>query len=861
MADDNIYDTLPAESPPAAPSSPPAGDSNIYDVMPAVAAQPEAPTSPRQLFDYANQPPLVDQASSAFTDIWPETKQAASDAISSVASNLNPFSDERHATYARQAAAPTFLGGLKEEIGQLGSTGSGIVSIAGVPGALATGPSRSIGGHFVSAVEGIPYEDAKGQVDTAMEGLAPGRGGIRPSPIPPTKPVTGPLGVTQSVGQATQDLSAIQLEQAAGRGVLGDNSLAIAKAFNDQQAGQVAAAREGVGNQFDANGITYADNPQQAGQLASQGIQAAKNSAKGTVDNLYDTARNLPGEIHSGVFENIGSKIKNDLTNPSGGQKQVIVDEDTKEASKAIKYLDDRVSNLRITNAADPAGPPNPQNIVGVNLAGVDQWRKHLSTLRDNAFGRGDLTDGRAMQAIMNSFDRHVDAAVNSSAFTGSPTAAQAWNNARAAHAQYRSNFFDQGTGDAIGKAMEKIAGTRNAPPATPNDVADIMYGATGTNPSSVNVGVVNRVRDILGPNSPEWSGIKQGLFSRIVEPASAGNPPLSSAQIAKRANDFLTGNGKEMADAVYSPAEKQLVQSYADLHKSMIVPQAGAQWSNNASFIRQAADKVGMYVGAIIGGRVLGNTVPLLGEAAGAYVGKQIGKIGEFSDARKVARQMPLVADQMAKYNKALGAYNKANTPISAAGLGFAKTNLTSTLGKMGINMDGDGAPSRAAGGRVVVSGVNPRPTEAQKKAGNYAKGHVRVHGLDITVENAKGSHRSGIGPDGKTWKTKMPAHYGYVKGTVGADKDHVDVYLGPHHRSSRVFVIDQKNAQTGEFDEHKAFVGFANRHYVEKTYHAAFSDGKGAKRFGALTEMPLADFKKWLEHGDTTKPVAQKR
>ncbi len=166
----------------------------------------------------------------------------------------------------------------------------------------------------------------------------------------------------------------------------------------------------------------------------------------------------------------------------------------------------------------------------------------------------------------------------------------------------------------------------------------------------------------------------------------------------------------------------------------------------------------------------------------------------------------------------------------------------------------------NRASGGRVDASAINSNPTEAQKEAGNYAKDHVNIHGLDITIENAKGHKRSGVDKGGKPWSVALPAHYGYIKKTEGADGDHVDVYLGPHLKSSRVFVVDQKDAETGKFDEHKAFIGFASAKQARNCYLKAFSDGKGRDRLGAMHEADIDGFKTWLADGDTTKPVGKK-
>ena len=131
--------------------------------------------------------------------------------------------------------------------------------------------------------------------------------------------------------------------------------------------------------------------------------------------------------------------------------------------------------------------------------------------------------------------------------------------------------------------------------------------------------------------------------------------------------------------------------------------------------------------------------------------------------------------------------------------------------------------------------------------------------HGFEISVENANGSKRNGIGKDGRKWEVIMPASYGYLKGTKGKDKDHLDVYLGPHTKAPHVYIIDQVEATDKKFDEHKIFLGFGSKNQAVLTYKKAFSDGKGAARIGAVHSMTLSQFKSWLEHGDTTVPYKE--
>lgn len=148
----------------------------------------------------------------------------------------------------------------------------------------------------------------------------------------------------------------------------------------------------------------------------------------------------------------------------------------------------------------------------------------------------------------------------------------------------------------------------------------------------------------------------------------------------------------------------------------------------------------------------------------------------------------------------------------------------------------------------------VEANPTEAQKQSGNYRKGHAAVHGIPVTIENPKGSTRSGTSPDGSKWSNTMNAHYGYFKGSEGADGDHVDAYFGDDAESESpgIFVVNQVDPETGDFDEHKVMFGYPDAETAKKAYLGNFE--KGWKGFGSIKQMSLDGFKEWLEDGDTT-------
>lgn len=148
--------------------------------------------------------------------------------------------------------------------------------------------------------------------------------------------------------------------------------------------------------------------------------------------------------------------------------------------------------------------------------------------------------------------------------------------------------------------------------------------------------------------------------------------------------------------------------------------------------------------------------------------------------------------------------------------------------------------------------------PTEAQKEAGNYKKGHVKIDGYDVTIENPKGSVRSGRDANGQEWSVTMNNTYGYIRGTEGVDGDHIDVFLSDDPTIGDVYVIDQVNPETGEFDEHKVMYGFKSALAAKRAYNANYSPGW--QGLGTITKVSKEEFKKWIDSSHRkTKPFAE--
>lgn len=151
----------------------------------------------------------------------------------------------------------------------------------------------------------------------------------------------------------------------------------------------------------------------------------------------------------------------------------------------------------------------------------------------------------------------------------------------------------------------------------------------------------------------------------------------------------------------------------------------------------------------------------------------------------------------------------------------------------------------------------VDTNPTEGQKEAGNYKKGHLKLDGYDITIEQPKGSIRRGTDDNGKQWEQEMHNTYGYIRGTEGVDGDHIDVFLSDDPTSGDVFVVDQVD-QMGIFDEHKVMYGFPDIESAKAAYLSNYEEGwQGC---GAITPVSKEEFKKWIESSHRkTKPFAE--
>lgn len=160
----------------------------------------------------------------------------------------------------------------------------------------------------------------------------------------------------------------------------------------------------------------------------------------------------------------------------------------------------------------------------------------------------------------------------------------------------------------------------------------------------------------------------------------------------------------------------------------------------------------------------------------------------------------------------------------------------------------------------KSAIEETETNPSDAQKESGNYKKGHIKFGGYNYTIENPKGSTRSGKDANGKEWKVTMHDTYGYIRGKFGKDGDHLDMFINDKadldNWNGDVFVVDQVNPD-GSFDEHKVMYGYDSMNDAEKAYLANYS--KGWQGLGNITGASKTEFDKWLDTSNRKlKPFA---
>lgn len=440
------------------------------------------------------------------------------------------------------------------------------------------------------------------------------------------------FGIPLSTGEADKDFGKIAFEQSAARGGYGDKAQKAAQEFYDMRGGEAKRAIGDVGTGMDRFGQNVAENPIAAAETVAEGLNKTAEMRKGLYKQDYETFGSLPGEMHAGAFEGIGQKIKGSL---SLKDNPVIIDDVTTPiASKAIQDIENNIARLKVQNRADPFGAPNPENIVGINLKGIEQTRKRLSSFAQDA--RANPTDRRATDAVVRAFDEHVQNALDDGLFSGDPRAFEVWKDAREGFKRYQKDFTPQRNDAGVGAIIDKIVNRDDGAGATAGEVANLLFGANGTGASGQSLRLAYRVRQLLGEDSPEWSGVRQGMWKKLTE-STEGRTDWGPQKISERILEFTNGSGKSLAQLMYAPTELGQMRRLAMALKETVAPVGSVNYSNTATTLASMIGNATDGVTAMLGLHSFG----LPGAVAGWLLRVGRKSVAETAQARKLAKSL----------------------------------------------------------------------------------------------------------------------------------------------------------------------------------------------------------------------------
>lgn len=168
----------------------------------------------------------------------------------------------------------------------------------------------------------------------------------------------------------------------------------------------------------------------------------------------------------------------------------------------------------------------------------------------------------------------------------------------------------------------------------SPENMASALFGH-GNRVTSAQNRLVDAVADIVGREGPEWAAIRQGQWQRLTG-VTEGAIEMGPQKMSQRLHEFLNGEGKSMAEKLYTPAELGEMRKFAAIQKARIPPPGATNPSGSgnrlAALARQASATVSSMLGAYLGGPV--------GAAAGYAGGKAVEGVSNLraaSQARKL--------------------------------------------------------------------------------------------------------------------------------------------------------------------------------------------------------------------------------
>lgn len=362
---------------------------------------------------------------------------------------------------------------------------------------------------------------------------------VEPAAIPGLAE-TEEFGIPYTVGQSSGDTAQLRLEDSMRQGVFGEDAADIIRQF--EEGTQQPAIEQAVRRQQDeiAGGKSQIDTTQEAGEMIRERVSGEARALDTRIGQAYDAVGDaFLGPENFADMLNQMRKVTRDV--------EFVIDNKLAPATKAAVDDIDRMRSLMSSSVGKSVRP--------FHIKKLEALRRRLNAhinLADNA------ADRRQVLMLKNAFDDYLDAAVDGALFSGDDTALASLKQARELRTEYGRKFErrDRRTKsgrkitDQVGDVVERIVWTN----PTDEQVVNYMFGATKFVGKDAGGKIAARLKEILGPDSPEWQAVREAGFLRLT--AKARNQVVQSGRkIAGNIDEALERNRTLMKE-LYSDDE-----------------------------------------------------------------------------------------------------------------------------------------------------------------------------------------------------------------------------------------------------------------------------------------------------------------
>jgi len=452
-------------------------------------------------------------------------------------------------------------------------------------------------------------------------------------------------------GQATGDLAQQAREQAMINVARGNSAAFMLRTFMDSQNVAIRDAANGIATGLSGM-LRRPVATREAGESATEGVRALAADLEAEATRNYRTAEVLNPTISRASAEFVPQNVAWHLVNSNTFLDEAL----TPSAFAAMAEIDALASFARQGR---------------VELVDIERVRQRMRQISNTADGR----DGPATQAVIRAYDQSIDDMVDNQLFAGDPIAIQALADARAGWTRLRS-MTNPRTGDDAGRIIGKML----SQDVSAEETANWLFGASQAFPTGTAVRVSERLRDLLGTQSPEWASIRSAAFTNLITPRTAGEMIQSPTMIANNITNFLSGRGETLSTVLFTTAERDLIRQFANTMRILVPDAATTNPSKSAYALTRQAGPLIAAIGGQLGLAASGGSLLSVGGATSFLAGAVLPAAGtaarNYIQARRAINPnagQPLFANPAAAARAiavVLQGANVIGTPRIAAGV-----------------------------------------------------------------------------------------------------------------------------------------------------------------------------------------------